>query len=115
MVTLHRPEIVDLRGQRLRVQPGAFYGIDHRARVMVAPVNWSKSPPSFFTAQRGSLAHGSLYREMGDPVRKTGFNFIAQARRFMMLGHAGAQNGAGKSRLPAAEWRRNSRRAPSLP
>ena len=64
---------------------------------MVAPVNWSKSPPSFFTAQWASLSRSDRFAaKMGDPVGQSQFDFIAQPGRFMMFGYPRTQHGTRK-------------------
>ena len=79
------------------IQACALNGIDHRPGGDGGAGELVKIAAIFFDRPMAvALTVDDFPGKMGDPVRQAKLDFIAQARRFMMLGHAGAEDRAAK-------------------
>ena len=86
-----------MRGQRFRIQPGSFYGVHHGARRDGRAGELVELAAVFFHRKRGVIFTMDHFTgKVQNPVAQTGFNFIAQTRRFMVFRHASTQNSAGE-------------------
>jgi len=59
---------------------------------MVAPANWSNTPPSFFTATSRWAARQIFAVEIENPFRLGRFDLVAQPRRFLVADDAHAED-----------------------